>query len=211
MVRTKLSKKDAGDIAVAKSISDLTEKGFKIFTPVTSEYLRFDIVAYKDDTFYKIQCKYSSDGCIRNKTTWSNNSGNHINKYKESDFDYYAVYLPEKNVICYPSIKFGGSYLATKLPNSATPFYWYQDFLDLTDDARKKTYKDFGYELTGIKGPKPSCRKVKRPTKSELNTLIWSMPMTKVAEKFGVSDKAIANWVKDYDLEKPPRGHWSVK
>lgn len=208
MVLNKLSKKDAGDIAVAKAICDLTEKNFKVFTAVTSEYLRFDLVAYKDNKFYKIQCKYSSDGMIRNKTTWANNSGSHINEYKIGDFDYYAIYLPDKNIVCYPSLNFGGKSLRTTLPNSAAPFYWYEDFLEFTDAAEKKTYKNFGYELTGTKGERISCRKVKRPSREELDKLLWEMPMTDIGKNFGVSDRAVAKWAKSYNLEKPKAGYW---
>jgi transposase len=35
------------------------------------------------------------------------------------------------------------------------------------------------------------------------------MSTTKVAEKFGVSDKAIQKWCDSYEIEKPPRGYWA--
>jgi hypothetical protein len=54
-----------------------------------------------------------------------------------------------------------------------------------------------------------SLQRVERPCKEKLHELVWSMPTTKVAEKFGVSDKAIEKWCKSLGVEKPPRGHWA--
>jgi hypothetical protein len=46
-------------------------------------------------------------------------------------------------------------------------------------------------------------------TREELHNDVWSMPTTKVAEKYGVSDKAIDKRCKKLGVEKPPRGYWS--
>lgn len=54
-------------------------------------------------------------------------------------------------------------------------------------------------------------RKVERPSKNELEILIWSKPTTHLAQDFGVSDKAIEKWCKAYGIEKPPRGYWAKK
>lgn len=58
-----------------------------------------------------------------------------------------------------------------------------------------------------------SCaRKASRqfdPTPEELTHLIWSMPTTKVAQWFGVSDVAVAKRCKKYGIQKPPRGYWA--
>jgi len=59
--------------------------------------------------------------------------------------------------------------------------------------------------------PKLSVRKVERPSKEELEKLLWKMPTTKIAEQFGVSDKAIGKWAKSYGIAKPPRGYWQKK
>lgn len=49
------------------------------------------------------------------------------------------------------------------------------------------------------------------PTKEELEKLIWEMATTKVAEIFGVSDKAVEKRCKLFGIEKPPRGYWAKK
>lgn len=52
-------------------------------------------------------------------------------------------------------------------------------------------------------------RKVERPSKKELQTLIWSKPTTLIAKDFNVSDKAVEKWCKAYGIQKPPRGYWT--
>ncbi len=83
--------KTKGDLAVAKVIADLTEKGYVILTPLISEHLPFDLVAYKDQKMLRIQVKHSTDGIIKNKTQWSSRNKNHVKTYNMNDFDYYAV------------------------------------------------------------------------------------------------------------------------
>ena len=43
-------------------------------------------------------------------------------------------------------------------------------------------------------------RKVKRPSKEELDEMIHSIPFVKIAEKYGVTDNAVRRWCKTYDL-----------
>lgn len=47
------------------------------------------------------------------------------------------------------------------------------------------------------------------PSKEELESLVWKMPTTKVAEMFGVSDSAIGKRCKKLGITKPPRGYWN--
>ena len=201
--------KDKGDFATIKAIADLSQKGFDIFMPLVCEHLPFDIIGYKDGRLLKFQSKYREDGCVSGKTSWSDKHGAHFRKYSNTDFDYYAIYLPDKDVVCYPSIAFAGCTLATKVPNSPTPFYWYEDFLDLTDVASKKTYRDFGYEITRVAREK--YQKVIRPSKEELEQLLWQFPLTTLSGRFGVPDKAIAKWAKGYGIVTPAIGYWSTK
>lgn len=46
-------------------------------------------------------------------------------------------------------------------------------------------------------------------TREELHHAVWSMSTTKVAKKYGVSDKAIEKRCKKLKIEKPPRGYWA--
>lgn len=54
-------------------------------------------------------------------------------------------------------------------------------------------------------------RRVVRPSKEELEKMIWTKPTTQIAKDFGVSDKAVEKWCKAYGIEKPPRGYWAKK
>ena len=197
--------KNKCDLAVTKIIADLTEKGFDLLLPI-SENLPFDLIAYKDNISYRIQCKYASDGIAKYKTSWADKNGNHIKKYLDTDFDYYGLYLPDMKICIYPSIKFRGAKITTKIPQSAIKIYWYEDFLQLTDFFEKKVFKDY---ISNIVKERVNQRKVIRPTKEELEKLLWEKPTSKIAKEYGVSDKAIEKWAKTYNLIKPPRGYWS--
>lgn len=186
--------KNKGDIAATKAITDLTLKGYLILTPVVCEHLPFDFVAYKDNKFYRIQAKHAGDNRVVNRTIWVDKKGIHQKKYQVGDFDFYAVYLPDIDKVVYPSVNFSGCYITTKVPNSATPFYWWEDCIDFTEDAPKRTYKEFGVDLTTRKVNQDSrihTRKVERPSKAELQKLVWEKPTTQIAKDFGVSDKTV--------------------
>jgi predicted Zn-ribbon and HTH transcriptional regulator len=45
-------------------------------------------------------------------------------------------------------------------------------------------------------------------TREDLHREIWSMPITKVAEKYGVTDGAIHKRCKKLNIKKPPRDYW---
>lgn len=45
----------------------------------------------------------------------------------------------------------------------------------------------------------------------ELQKLVWEMPTTAVAAKFGVSDKAVEKRCKLLGVKKPPRGYWAKR
>lgn len=46
-------------------------------------------------------------------------------------------------------------------------------------------------------------------SKEELEKLLWEIPTTKIAQIYGVSDKAIDKRSKIFGLSKPPRGYWA--
>ncbi len=217
--------KTKGDLGLIKTILDLTEKGYEVFTPL-SEHTRADLVAIDQDGYcYRIQVKYSSNNYLANKSIWADKNGNHVTFYKENDFDYYALYIPQIDKVLYPSIKYGGATIVTTIPMSGFSFYWWEDFINFTDNAEKRSLKDFPEKESEFKlkcsekfkqiykrlGPEEiqRRRKVIRPSKEELFKLVWEKPTTLIAKDFGVSDKAIEKWVRSYDLEKPPRGYWA--
>lgn len=60
-------------------------------------------------------------------------------------------------------------------------------------------------------GKRIGKRKVIRPAKEELTALVWTMPTTHIAKRFGVTDKAVAKWCQACDISKPPRGFWAKR
>ncbi|MBU0604687.1 MAG: hypothetical protein KKH77_00160 [Candidatus Omnitrophica bacterium] len=94
------------DIGVAKVISDLTVKGYVPCIPL-SEHQPYDLVAISDSgDVFKIQVKYASlksNGTIevRFRSSWADRNGTHIRHYRKEDFDFYAVYCPEKDKVLY--------------------------------------------------------------------------------------------------------------
>jgi hypothetical protein len=54
-----------------------------------------------------------------------------------------------------------------------------------------------------------ASRRVERPSKEELEKLVWTKPTSQLAKEFGVSDKAIEKWCHAYCIQKPSRGYWT--
>lgn len=57
--------------------------------------------------------------------------------------------------------------------------------------------------------PKFEARIIERPSKEELEKLLWEKPMTHIGKQFGVSSNAIKKWAKWYGIEKPPTNYWA--
>lgn len=206
-------------VAQTKVMAELSKRDFDIFLPI-GDHLPFDLIAYKDGNFYRIQSKYTSKGFLNKNTYWYSKNTVSKKHYKLDDFDYYGAYLPDIDQVIFPSSKFAGCTISFKINKSPTPFYWYEDFLDFTQSAIKKSYLDFNLQSIDVtndklkkynSAPRPQTRKVIRPSKDELKKLVWEMPTSKLAKIFGVSDNAISKWCKNYDIVKPGRGYWTNK
>lgn len=76
--------------------------------------------------------------------------------------------------------------------------------------------KKFCTKQERIKKIKESCKNLDGKkkfiiSKGELERLVWEIPTTKIAKKFGVSDKAIEKRCKKFGIRKPTRGFWTKK
>ena len=74
--------KQKGDLGVLKAQLSLYEQGFLILQPIT-EHAPFDLVAYKDNAFKRVQVKYKSldnTGAItlHFRSCWVDKNGTHI-------------------------------------------------------------------------------------------------------------------------------------
>jgi len=94
------------DVGLAKVLSDLTSKGYVPCLPL-SEHQPYDIVAVSQSgKVFKLQVKYSALKSnktveVRFRTSWADKNGTHTKHYSREQFDYYAVYCPEKEIVLY--------------------------------------------------------------------------------------------------------------
>jgi hypothetical protein len=96
--------KSKGDLGVLKAQVDLFEQGFTICVPQT-EHSPFDLVAYKDGEFRRVQVKYRAlekNGAlqIRFATCWADRHGTHTVPIDKNEVDLYCVYCPDTDK-CY--------------------------------------------------------------------------------------------------------------
>lgn len=92
-----MNTKHKGDIAELKIATLLVKLGFQVLFPY-GDRARYDIVAEKDNIFYRIQCKSAiiKNGCIMcriaNKTT---ENGLPIIKHYIDQIDFFGIYCSE--------------------------------------------------------------------------------------------------------------------
>ena len=96
--------KEKGDLGVLKAQVDLFEQGFMILNPVT-EHAPFDLVAYKQGEFKRIQVKYKSidkHGCLtlHFRSSWADQHGLHMRYVDKTEIDLYCIYCPQTDS-CY--------------------------------------------------------------------------------------------------------------
>lgn len=90
--------KDKGDIAVAKAIADLASRGAAVLLPLT-EHAAFDLVAFFDDRFFRVQVKYrtvkNGSVTVRFRSTWADRHGVHASPMSKEEVDVVLVYCPD--------------------------------------------------------------------------------------------------------------------
>jgi hypothetical protein len=95
--------KNKGDIGVLKVKADLASRGYAVGS-LDTEHCPFDIVAYKDKTFTRIQVKYRASRkgfiLVQFKSSWSDKNGLHETRVDKTEVDLYAVYCPDTDC-CY--------------------------------------------------------------------------------------------------------------
>lgn len=197
-----------GDIAVATVILDLTKKGYIISEPM-SENAPYDLICDTGNKLLRIQVKYRSDGIIPSHNSWTDKNGTHKNIIDISKIDYFAMVNHDYSTICYPLAAMIGNSIAYNIPNSSTPFHWYEDYLDFKEKIQPKhKNKNVNYE-SQINNLKPQPSKIEWPSIEQMKTLVYEKPTSQLAIDLGVSDVAIGKFCKKHNITKPPRGHWS--
>ena len=96
--------KSKGDLGVLKAQVDLFEQGFTICVPLT-EHAPFDLVAYKNGEFRRVQVKYRAldkTGALHVKfaTCWADRHGTHTVAINKDEVDLYCIFCPDTDE-CY--------------------------------------------------------------------------------------------------------------
>ncbi len=90
--------KTKGDLGVLKAQVDLFEQGWEVLLPLT-EHAPFDLVAYRNEEFRRVQVKYRSakDGkmALSFRSVWSDQNGIHTRKMNKNEVDVVCLYCPE--------------------------------------------------------------------------------------------------------------------
>jgi len=114
--------KSKGDLGVLKAQVDLFEQGFMICVPQT-EHSPFDLVAYKNGEFRRVQVKFRALGHngalqIRFASIWADRNGTHIVPIDKDEVDLYCVYCPETDACYYLEPKKFGSNVTLRVEAS---------------------------------------------------------------------------------------------
>jgi len=113
--------KDKGDLAVAKAHADLVGKGYIVLFP-TTEHAPFDVVAYRDPTFHRVQVKYRTarNGVVEAdfRSGWTDRHGVHKKDIDKAAVDLYCIYCPETDECYY--VRPGDHRQSAKLRITAT-------------------------------------------------------------------------------------------
>ncbi len=87
--------KNKGDLGMLHAQLDLAKKGYGVLTPLT-EHEAFDLVAYKDHTFYRVQVKYRKtvrgSVYVRFSSAWTDRHGTHQVPINKNSIDLICIY-----------------------------------------------------------------------------------------------------------------------
>lgn len=111
--------KDKGDLGVLKAQIDLFEQGFTLFVPLT-EHCPFDLVAYREGVFRRIQVKYrkadrSGKVDIKFATCWTDRKGTHTNPVDKDEIDLFCIYCPDTDECYYVDPRMFGSTVSLRV------------------------------------------------------------------------------------------------
>ena len=111
--------KQKGDLGVLKAQVDLFEQGFTILAPLT-EHSPFDLVAYRDGEFLRVQVKYRKLDRhgkldIKFSTCWADKNGTHTVPIDKNEVDLYCVFCPDTDECYYLDPKEFGSNMTLRV------------------------------------------------------------------------------------------------
>ena len=90
--------KNKGDLGVLHAQVDLVEQGYGVLLPLT-EHEAFDLVAYREGTFWRVQVKYRAavGGVISLalESSWADRHGTHSAPLDKDRVDVVCIYCPD--------------------------------------------------------------------------------------------------------------------
>ena len=135
--------KNKGDLGLLHAHLDLAKKGYGVLIPLT-EHEAFDLVAYKDHTFYRVQVKYRAavrgSVYVRFSTVWADRNGIHSVPINKDSIDLICVYCPDTDRCYYiDPFKFRrGAVLRISEPRNSQKkrIVWARDCMELPGTVR---------------------------------------------------------------------------
>ena len=95
--------KTKGDLGLAKAHADLVAQGCLVLFPAT-EHAPFDLVAYAERRFLRIQVKYRAQRggalTVHFRSAWADRNGNHFRAMDKAEVDVVCIYCPDTDS-CY--------------------------------------------------------------------------------------------------------------
>lgn len=127
-----------GSIGELKVAADLLEKGYNVFTEISGNS-RVDLIAMKDNKLTKIQVKaYNEKNNIVEVRAAKRGPKGYTYGYQKEDFDIIALYVPNKDVICYINWNeiyegYGATirFEAPKKVNPNVTYRMFEDYLEI--------------------------------------------------------------------------------
>jgi hypothetical protein len=130
--------KNKGDFGLFQAQLDLVKKGYGILLPMT-EHETFDLVAYKEGKFLRVQVKYrrARNGAILVpfKSSWADRHGVHTAFMDKTNVDLVCVYCPDTDRCYYVDPRRFGYNLSLRIEetrNRQSKGVWFaKDFLEI--------------------------------------------------------------------------------
>jgi hypothetical protein len=135
--------KNKGDLGILHALLDLAKKGFGVLAPMT-EHEAFDLVAYKDDRFLRVQVKFRA--AVRGvilapfTTCWADRHGVHSRVVDKAAVDVFCIYCPDTDRCYYVDPRQFGRMVVLRIapPRSSQKkrLHWASDYLEIPASVR---------------------------------------------------------------------------
>lgn len=131
--------KNKGDFGILQAQLDLAKKGYGLLAPIT-EHEAFDLVAYRDHTFLRVQVKYRAivNGVIALplKTCWADRNGVHSVRVDKRSLDLVCIYCPDTDRCYYVDPQAVSVAIVLRVNPQRKGIAWADDYLEIPVTVR---------------------------------------------------------------------------